>query len=217
MNIRPTHPAPTRRKTTPLTLVASRRPPHGEPAPAVTAVAPGQTLLHAGQHGALWRVSSGAFRIERPGDGAAGLIQLALPGDHIGLEALFGQPYGVSVTALLPSTAQTEPVPHAAARLAMLAHAMTQQQRQAHDMARLRSGLAADRVAWLLRCLGTDPADPAARKTLPPLKDMARIIDTAPETICRELGRLLTPAPAPTAPRTRAPRRGTRTGALVLA
>ena len=73
---------------------------HGYPSPVVTTLARGQALLHAGQYGALWRVVSGAFRVERQGDGAHALIQLALPGDCIGLESLFGQPCTVTVSAL---------------------------------------------------------------------------------------------------------------------
>jgi CRP-like cAMP-binding protein len=174
---------------------------HGYPSPVVTTLARGQALLHAGQYGALWRVVSGAFRVERQGDGAHALIQLALPGDCIGLESLFGQPCTVTVSALVASTAHIEPVPDEATRLALVAQALVQQQRQAQDMARLRIGAAADRVAWLVRCVGGDVADPATRKALPPLKEMAQIIDVAPETICRQLRRRM-PSLKPPRPRT---------------
>lgn len=193
--------AAPRRVTSPLIRVTPGQGQRLEPSPAIQAVAPGRTLLQAGQYGPLWRVTSGAFRVERQGDGAHTLIQIALPGDRIGLESLFGQPYAVTVSALVASTACAESVASEATRLAVLADILAQQQRQAQDMARLRSGSAADRVVWLVQCLGGDIDDPAARKALPPLKEMAQIIDTAAETICRELGRLM---PSQKAPRRRA-------------
>lgn len=213
MNLENTLAAPRRTAAppTPATAAPRQRPASGF---AIQAVAPGRTLLQAGQYGALWHVTSGAFRVERPGDGAPTLIQIALPGDRIGLESLFGQPYGVTVSALVASTACAEPVACEAMRLAVLADILAQQQRQAQDMARLRSGSAAERVAWLVQCLGGDIDDPAARKALPPLREMAQIIDTAPETICRELGRLM---PSQKAPRRRAGAGGAPKAPLALA
>ena len=176
-------------------------------------LAPGQALLYAGQRGALWRIVSGALRIERCGDGASALIQLALPGDCVGLEALLGQPYAVNVSALVASTVRIEPVGDDAARLAVLGELLAQQQRQAQEMARLRSGSAAERVSCLVRKLGGGIVNPQARKTLPPLKEMAPIVDVAPETICRELKRLLPAKSAPRRPRQAA---GARKAALAL-
>ena len=200
--------AAARRPTSTLALVPADG--HRE-ATTTLNLAPGQALLHAGQRGALWRIVGGALRIERCGDGASTLIQLALPGDCVGLEALLGQPYAVNVSALVASTVRIEPVGDDAARLAVLGELLAQQQRQAQEMARLRSGSAAERVACLVRKLGVGIASPQARKTLPPLKEMGQIVDVAPETICRELKRLL---PARSAPRQAA---GACKAALALA
>lgn len=207
MNIRISS-AAQRRPAAPLAPAQGWR----RPATRPLALAPGQLLLHAGQSGPLWRVASGALRIECMADGAGATVQLALPGDCVGLEALLDAPYAVTASALVASTVCIEPVDDAAARLELLAQALRQQQRQAQDMARLRSGAVADRLSWLVDRLGAGAAAPLVRKALPSLREMAGVVGSAPETVCRELGRLLPTVPA-------APRRvgATRAQASTLA
>ncbi|MDO5690944.1 MAG: Crp/Fnr family transcriptional regulator [Pseudomonadota bacterium] len=206
--------ATSRRMAPPLTLVAATGNRSFETGPMVTAFAPGQTLLRAGEHGVLWRVTSGAFRVERQGDDASTLIQLALPGDRVGLESLLAQPYAVTVSALVASTAWIESVHDEAARLMVLADILAQQQRQAQDMARLRSGPVTDRLTWLVHWLGGGIDNPMARKALPSLKEMAQLVDSAPETVCRELGRLM---PSQKTPHRRRATSRTRAASLAAA
>jgi CRP-like cAMP-binding protein len=166
----------------------------------------GHTLLQIGAAGTVWRVRTGAFRLERPtGDGQT-LVHLALAGDLVGVEALCAEPYACTVTALVDSVATPEPTVGEAALSATLAAALLQQQRQSLDMALMRSGTAPVRLGHLLGLLARGfgvPSGGLDRKALPALKDMAQIIDSTHETVCRELPRLLpargrpTPAPAP--------------------
>jgi CRP-like cAMP-binding protein len=168
----------------------------------------GQTLLQIGTAGTVWRVLTGAFRLERPtGDGQT-VVHLALAGDLVGVEALCAEPYACTVTALVDSVAAPEPMVGEAALTATLAAALLQQQRQSLDMALMRSGTAPVRLGHLLGLLTRAfdlPSGGLNRKALPALKDMAQIIDSTPETVCRELTRALpalarqTPPPAPSA------------------
>ncbi len=175
-------------------------------APTGVAISRGQTLLQAGTAGTVWRVRQGAFRLERPAGDGQTVVHLALAGDLVGVEALCAEPYACTVTALVDSVATPEPMVGEAALTATLAAALLQQQRQSFDMAQMRSGTAPVRLGHLLRLLARAfgvPAGGLERKALPALKDMAQIIDSTHETVCRELPRLLpargrpTPAPAP--------------------
>jgi len=165
----------------------------------------GQTLLQAGTAGTVWRVRKGAFRLERPAGDGQTVVHLAMAGDLVGVEALCAEPYACTVTALVDSVVTPESTVGEAALTATLAAALLQQQRQSLDMALMRSGTAPVRLGHLLRLLARAfgvPAGGLERKALPALKDMAQIIDSTHETVCRELPRLLparerqTPAPA---------------------
>jgi CRP-like cAMP-binding protein len=46
----------------------------------------GQTLLQIGTAGTVWRVLTGAFRLERPTGGGQTVVHLALAGDLVGVE-----------------------------------------------------------------------------------------------------------------------------------
>jgi CRP-like cAMP-binding protein len=162
---------------------------------------PDEVLLRAGEPGRCWRIRRGTLRVERVTDDALTLIQLAGPGDGVGFEAWQAEPSACTVTAV--TIAEVEPWgdDEPARVLAALAH---QQQRQAVDMAGLRSGPARQRVARLLGLLARGRGEPLERRALPQLKDLAAIVDSAPETVCRELRRLLPSVPVRRASRPRA-------------
>jgi len=173
----------------------------------------GQTLLQIGTAGTVWRVLTGAFRLERPTGGGQTVVHLALAGDLVGVEALCAEPYACTVTALVDSVATPEPTVGEAALSATLAAALLQQQRQSLDMALMRSGTAPVRLGHLLGLLMRAfdlPSGGLDRKALPALKDMAQIIDSTPETVCRELTRALPPR----ARQTDAPGRAAWRGAI---
>jgi hypothetical protein len=163
--------------------------PVGEP----IVVARGQTLLSAGSVGPVWRVTQGVFKLERTGQDGQTLVQLAHAGDLIGVEALCAEPYAFSVVALVAAKAQPMAVNHDLDRYTTMAQGFMQQQRQTCDMQRLRTGHIGQRLAYLLTVLGRQSDGrivDVPRKDLPTLKEMARVVDSAFETVCRELNRL---------------------------
>jgi CRP-like cAMP-binding protein len=69
-----------------------------------------------------------------------------------------------------------------------------QQQERTRDMMRLRTGTVHDRLAYFLKLLSRN-ADGSTRtlerSDMPTHKQVAAIIGTAPETVCRELNAFL--------------------------
>ena len=158
-------------------------------APAWSAVLrAGQTLPSAGVRGALWRVLQGWLAQYDLQEGGARLVQLAGPGDLGGLADLSGCPHREAAVALTPVRAEMHIWDEGSDQSALMHTLVAQQQRQARDMACLRTGSVPERVRHLLAMWA--PAETALdRATLPRLRDMARIMDVTPETVCRELGR----------------------------
>lgn len=163
------------------------------------------TVWSAGDGGPLWRVVHGVLRLDQPtldGTSAASMVRLALPGDLLGLEALFGEPYRLNVVAL--TAARLEPVDPADCtdRETWLREGLEQLQRRSFEMTALRTGPVPDRLLRLLKLLGhadlpggsVEHAE-AVRSTLPRLRELAEVVDAKPETVCRALGRLLPQRP----------------------
>ncbi|MDD0841048.1 hypothetical protein PSQ40_20895 [Curvibacter sp. HBC61] len=160
----------------------------------------GERLLDAGQAGPVWRVTRGVFRLERLSDEGWSFVQLALPGDLIGVEALCTQAYAFGATAVVDSEAVPLTLESDALRHQVLADAFLQQQRRSAEAVRLRSGTVASRVDHFLATLAhaTGVITQRVRDCdLPYLRDIALIVDSAPESVCRAMGSLV-------APRTRA-------------
>ena len=65
----------------------------------------GQVLANAGEYGPVWRITEGLFRIEREGMDGLSLVQLGLPGDLLGVEALCAEPYAYAITAITTTIA----------------------------------------------------------------------------------------------------------------
>lgn len=159
-------------------------------------VARGRALLEPGQHATLWRIRSGAFLVERPTRDGPDVVALALPGDLVGLEALLGEPCTFGVSALLAGSARPESLGSDTGLARALGDAVRQQQRQALEMSQLRSGPVLERLQHLLHMLSRERGGvPIERKALPTLKAIARLVNSAPETVCRELNRLLPARP----------------------
>ncbi|MFN7724938.1 MAG: Crp/Fnr family transcriptional regulator [Rubrivivax sp.] len=145
-----------------------------------------------------WRLHSGALSLsvldvaERET-----LVGLALPGDVVGLEPNDQSRRTSLAKALVPCVLTPLAMPEDdAGWRQLLARAMGQHWQQAANMSRLRSGTVPERVRRLLLLLahsaavpGTaasdqDTAAPGAHP-LPRLRDMAALVDTAPETVSR--------------------------------
>ncbi len=164
------------------------------PTPSLRSLPSGHTLIEAGQRGPVWRVITGVLRLERSGQDGQMLVQLALPGDLIGVEALCAQPHAYSVSALINAEVEPVMINGELGHYALLTKGLLQQQRQTLDMMRLRSGPIQQRLAYLLTVLGKGSDDrlrPVQRDELPTLRQMAQIVDSALETVCRELNVLL--------------------------
>jgi hypothetical protein len=154
----------------------------------------GHVLVSSGEFGPVWRVTQGVFRLERLGLDGLSLVQLALPGDLLGAESLCGEAYVYTVTAITTGAAQTQTTQGELSRFGIVAKAYLQQQRRTHDMMKLRGGPVAERLEHFLKLISRN-ADGSEReldrRDLPVLKDVAAIVDTATETVCRELNAFL--------------------------
>jgi CRP-like cAMP-binding protein len=155
-----------------------------------TRLTQGQLLASAGESATLWRVKEGVLRLDQVSHDATILVQLAFPGDLVGVEALCAEPYAYTITALTTCKLVAESVEYDFNRFAAVAQGFMQQQERTRDMMRIRTGPVRGRLAYFLKLLAQN-ADGSSRKPdrcdLPTLKQIACILDVASETICREL------------------------------
>lgn len=146
----------------------------------------------------LWQLESGALGLH-DGDLEPShcLVGLSLPGDLVGVECLVDALAGTAARALVPSRLRALGGGATEDRTALLARALLQSHRQRRDNVRLRCGPVAERIKHLLLLLST-PAGVSGRGAtpentpcaLPSLRDMAAVVDSAPETVSRVLGSL---------------------------
>lgn len=157
-------------------------------------LAPGEPLPPG-----AWQLLSGALRLDLHGDGPPRLVQLALPGDLLGLEPWFSDEREPRATALVACRIQRlcrPPVEDAQAAVALLSRALRQQRQRMVDMNDLRTGSTPDRVKRLLLLLHGDaraadaPGGPPPAHALPRIKDIAALVDSAHETVSRILSGL---------------------------
>ena len=144
----------------------------------------------------LWRVQSGALRIDSAPQGdASRFVRLALPGDVVGVERWAGTHEALTQRALIASCL----VPVAACGQEMM-HILMETVVVAHQRCRevvtLRTGPAARRIqALLLMFAQSDEAwawagagsvgQAAHDVAVPNLADLSDILDVAPETVSR--------------------------------
>lgn len=159
-------------------------------------------FFRAGECGPLWRVLDGTARLDHDGGAASLPVLLALPGDLLGVEALCDQPYRFTASAFTECRLEAVPVNDEAGRLVLLQQALLQQTQRSQAMVTLRTGSVLQRLASLLHLLGLswqgaqavdDRQADTLRAALPPLKDLAQMVDAKPETVCRALAQLLPP------------------------
>lgn len=150
-----------------------------------------------------WRLLRGALRLDPlpPASLGATPVQLALPGDLLGLEGLCGQSPMFRATALLPCRLQPLAVPDdAAASAQRLAEALGQHWMRSTELAALRCGAVPERLARLMTALtaaiddgdseaqtGSAPTIPRLPRPRPRGRDLAALLDTTPETVSRIL------------------------------
>jgi CRP-like cAMP-binding protein len=158
----------------------------------------GQLLASAGESATLWRVKEGVLRLDQVTHDATILVQLAFPGDLVGVEALCAEPYAYTITALTACKLAAESVEYDFNRFAAVAQGFMQQQDRTRDMMRMRTG-------------PVRSSRKLDRRDLPTHKEIAVILDVASETVCRELNAFM-----PAKVYKRAPR-GEAVGGLAMA
>ena len=159
--------------------------------------------------GGAWQVVHGMLLIGPARVDGGAPWQIALPGDWLHLEVLCGLPQDLGITALTPSLLRPVPTKQCFDPVALLQRMLRQYQRWAEQMLGLRTGPVEQRMGQLLRLArqaNPQSTNPAGPPPLPTLRDIARLVDAAPETACRVLARLQ-PKHQPVAV---APRRTTR-------
>lgn len=145
-------------------------------------------LFHARESGPAWRLIHGCLRLDRITAGQHQLVQLALPGDWVGLEAVTQGHYQLQAQALTPCVVQQVDAPLTDGNLWSRAWAQ-QQQRHVH-MTQLRTGKVADRIEYLLELLDLDGERVSKNHSAwPPLREIAEVVDATVETVCRVLAK----------------------------
>lgn len=74
---------------------------------------------------------------------------------------------------------------------------LLQQRRWTDDMLALRTGSVEQRLGHWLELLSRAGGAAASSDEVPTLREIATLVDAAPETVCRVLARLRAPDPAP--------------------
>lgn len=136
----------------------------------------------------MWRVQTGAMRIDSAADGEARrFMRLALPGDVIGVEQWVGSDDCLSVRAL--TNVRLIPVQaEGAEMMALLMETVVIAHQRCREVVSLRTGPVSQRVKCLLLMFAdsvNQDAKSTAECTLPHLSDMSDILDAAPETVSR--------------------------------
>lgn len=162
-----------------------------EAAPLTLALRAGQVLHEAGAFtDDVWRVDSGALRLDLVGEGSEHFVMLALQGDHLGVEAHCGLPTLYRATAVTACVLRRLGAYSEPAQREVISGALVQQWCRAADQMALRTGSAGERVRRLLLLLaggGRLSNDGWTAIELPCLADIAAIVDIAPETGSRIL------------------------------
>lgn len=158
----------------------------------VRRMAAGEALFDVGDPSCVWQVEQGALRLDRTkGDGTVCFVQIALPGDLLGLEALAALNHQATARAIVPCIARRRHLGHDGERQLVMLEGLLQAQQRCADLVALRTGPAQDRLKTLLVLLASIEDERGDReRPLPTIRDMAAMIDTAPETVSRILAHL---------------------------
>ena len=168
--------------------------PHDTPHTELPMVRGQVTILGQRQ---VWQLQRGLLMVQslsRPGEAVR---HLALPGDWLNLECLCDLPADTRITALTPSQLRPLSQPPLADGPALIRHLLLQQRRWTDDMLILRTGSVEQRLGGWLELLSRAGGAAASSDEVPTLREIATLVDAAPETVCRVLARLRAPDPAP--------------------
>ena len=164
---------------------------HSKPESDTCVLAAREVFAPAAQ-GVLWRVQTGALRINSaPVGEASRFVRLALPGDVVGVEQWAGTHDCLSLRALIDSSL-TPVAASGTAMMQILMDTVVVAHQRCREVVTLRSGPVAQRIQALLLMFA--PQTPAqgnvsvADCPVPYLADLSEIVDAAPETVSRVLG-----------------------------
>jgi hypothetical protein len=161
-----------------------------------------ESVFLAGESGPVWRVVEGIVRLDCGANSLHQPVQLALPGDLIGIESLCGRDYQLSASAFTDCRLERVQLDQDRAREPLLQQALLQNQDRCQDMAALRTGTVSRRLVHLLHLMGFDWSSGSSaqrsnpdivRQALPALREVAQLVDAKTETVCRVLAQLLPP------------------------
>jgi hypothetical protein len=169
---------------------------------AALVCAKAESVFLAGESGPVWRVVEGIVRLDCGANSLHQPVQLALPGDLIGIESLCGRDYQLSASAFTDCRLERVQLDQDRAREPLLQQALLQNQDRCQDMAALRTGTVSRRLVHLLHLMGFDWSSGSSaqrsnpdsvRQALPALREVAQLVDAKTETVCRALAQLLPP------------------------
>lgn len=142
----------------------------------------------------LWQIESGALRIDSHlADGSSQFVRLGLPGDLIGSDLMTGFLGSVTVKAIVPTTLNEIANDSEDANL-LLRSTVAQCWARCCEAVSLRSGSASLRIQRFLLMLTNSRDDTAVESVLlnvPNLREIASLVDSTPETVCRVIGLFL--------------------------
>jgi len=141
----------------------------------------------------LWRVKSGALRIDTVlEDGSCQFVRLALPGDILGIEHFAGSDEILQISALTQTRLVLMSDLAANDITPILMESLRKSHQRCREMVSLRTGPVDERVKRLLCMLSVENKrdQSAARCRLPSLGNMAEIVHSTRETVCRVLSNL---------------------------
>ena len=148
----------------------------------------GSCLFGEGQKGIPLRLTEGLVMLCADAQYRPIPIYLAKAGDVLGAETLFQS--GYEWTAIAMTDVCLTDLQANARRSELLRESFKRQQSRMVEMIQMRTGRLAKRLSLLVRALiASQPGmvGPIARRDLPSLREMSIILDSAPESICREL------------------------------
>jgi CRP-like cAMP-binding protein len=150
----------------------------------------GGVLFTAGTSTGVWRILSGAVRLDHVDAGGSRFVRLAVAGDCVGEETLAGGSHLSDARAVVHCQAQRLATGEGNDGSALAAGILQRQHQRFLDVVRLRTGTVSDRLRCLLAILagGSARAIGTFACPVPTLADLAAIIDAAPETVSRVLG-----------------------------
>jgi CRP-like cAMP-binding protein len=150
-------------------------------------------ILNAHESSALWRIDSGTMRIDTLDDaGIHHFVRLAIQGDVLGVENIAGLKEKIIVSALTPVQLQPLELTQEKQLTPLLFEALKTSHQRCREMVSLRTGVVEERVRRLLLMLVQTDAQISESQdcNLPSLGNIAEIVHSTPETVCRILASL---------------------------